>query len=69
VLERRAGAVRDFRDWTTEHVERLGSIENLCAAHTSVLLRDAGGPSIAERVSEAVRGLEGKLAAHERKYG
>lgn len=69
VLERRAGAVRDFRGWTTELVDRVRSVENLCAAHTSVLLRDAGGPPIAERVADAVRGLEGKLAAHERKYG
>jgi hypothetical protein len=69
VLEPRAGAVRDFREWTVELMARVRSVENLCAAHTSVLLRDAGGPSVADRVADAVRGLEGKLAAHERKYG
>ena len=70
VLEERAGAASDFRAWAQELVERLGSVENLCAAHTTTLLaRDVEGPSIAERVSAAARGLEGKLAAHEAKFG
>lgn len=69
VLEHRAGAAADFREWTRELVERARSVENLCAAHTSVLLRGEGGPSIAERIEGAVRGLEGKLAAHEKKFG
>jgi hypothetical protein len=69
VLERRAGAAEDFRAWTRELVERLGSVENLCAAHSAAWLAREDGASIASRVDEAVRGLEKKLDAHEQKHG
>jgi hypothetical protein len=70
VLEERAGAANDFRDWVKELVERLRSVENLCAAHTAVLLaRDVEGPSIADRVKQAARSLESKLAAHAARFG
>ena len=70
VLERRAGAAKDFRDWTRELAERVRSIDNLCTAHTSALVgRKSGGPSIAERIDDAIRKVEPKLTAHEQKFG
>ena len=70
VLERRAGAARDFRAWAAELVERSRGLENLCAAHTSALLaRHRAGPSIAERIESATHAVEKKLAAHERRFG
>jgi hypothetical protein len=70
VLERRAGAVTDFRAWTRELVERTRNMENLCAAHSGALLASKNdGASIGARVESAVRNVGGKLAAHERKYG
>jgi len=70
VLERRAGAVADFRAWARELVERTRDVQNLCAAHSTTLLAGKNdGASIGARVEAAVRGVEGKLAAHERKYG
>ena len=70
VLERRAGAAGEFRDWARQLVERCRDVENLCAAHTSTLLgRENRGESIAERVDAALRRVEGKLEAHERRHG
>jgi hypothetical protein len=70
VLERRAGAVSDFRAWTDELVAHSRDLENLCTAHLHVLsTREVGGPSIAERIEKAVRALDGKLASHERRFG
>lgn len=70
VLERRPGAVADFREWTRDLVERCRSMDNLCAAHSAVLLgRHHRGPPLAERVQAAVDAVSGKLAAHERKHG
>lgn len=70
VLERRAGAVADFRAWASELIELTRGVENLCAAHSTVMLAGKyDGPSIVSRVEAAVRGVEGILAAHQRKYG
>jgi hypothetical protein len=70
VLERRAGAVSDFRGWGRELVERTRDVQNLCAAHSTVLLAGKNeGASIGSRVEAAVKNVEGKLAAHERKFG
>ena len=69
VLQRRAGAARAFRDWVAELVERSNSIDNLCAAHASVLLgRRNTGPTIRARIEKAARRLERKLTAHEERY-
>ena len=70
VLERRAGAVADFRAWAEELVTRCQDVDNLCAAHSATLLAaDNQGPSIAERVRAAVGAVDGKLAKHERRFG
>lgn len=70
VLERRKGAVADFRAWASELVELTRDVKNLCAAHSTTLLAATNtGDSIVARVEAAVRDAEGKLAAHERTYG
>ncbi len=70
VLEHRAGAVADFRAWCRELVEQARDIQNLCAAHSTALLASTNdGASVGARVEAAVQRVEGKLAAHERKFG
>lgn len=69
-LEQRAGAVRDFRLWRDEFLERFHDIEHLCAAHSQVLANaTAQGLSIAKLLHEAFDKVEPTLRAHERKYG
>jgi hypothetical protein len=70
VLERRAGAAQDFREWANALADRWSDAENLCAAHTSALLAARNdGRSIRDRILAALEGVEGKLAAHERQFG
>jgi len=70
VLERRAGAVKDFRQWAAELIEQWGDAENLCAAHTATLLADRNtGPTIRDRLSRALAKVDSALVAHERKFG
>ena len=70
VLEPRAGAAEEFRGWARELVTRAKDLDNLCAAHTAVLLgRKNTGASIASRVEAAVQKAESTLVAHERKHG
>lgn len=68
-LERRPGAAEDFRRWAKEVAERWQDAENLCAAHTAVLMgaRDRG-PSIHARMLGALDKVEGTLKSHERKH-
>jgi hypothetical protein len=69
-LQRRAGAATDFREWARELAEQWRDAENLCAAHTSLLLaRDNRGLSIHERMDKALRRCGPKLRLHERRYG
>lgn len=69
-LERRPGACTDFRSWARELAERWRDAQNLCAAHTAVLTEERNrGPSIHLRILEALEKTEGKLRAHEKKYG
>jgi len=70
VLERRAGAAQDFRDWANELIERWRHADNLCAAHTANLLAaDNSGESIHARLLQALDKVESVLKAHEEKYG
>lgn len=70
VLEPRAGAAAAFRGWAQELIERSRDIGNLCAAHSATLLeRENRGPSISARIENAFSKVDGKLKAHERKYG
>lgn len=69
-LERRSGAVQDFRDWASELIESWQHAENLCAAHTAALLdRDNRGDSIHDRLLKALEKIGKTLAAHEKKFG
>jgi hypothetical protein len=69
-LEKRAGAVADFRAWAADLIDRWRDVENLCAAHTAPLLAsDNRGASIPERLQKALRKCEPKLRIHERRYG
>jgi hypothetical protein len=67
VLQRRPGAVAEFRAWAKELIDRASGIENLCAAHSSSLLhRDNQGESVARRMQDALAKVKGTLEAHER---
>ena len=69
VLEKRAGAAQDFRDWAEEISENWQSAENLCAAHTATLLAQDQQTSISDLIIEALGKVENTLKSHERKYG
>lgn len=70
VLQRRPGAVVEFRAWANELMELVADTKNLCAAHSASLLqRDNQGEPIAKRIQEALRRVEGTLKAHERAHG
>ena len=69
VLEKRAGAVYDFRQWANELVDNWQNAKHLCAAHTATLLTKDQQISIPERIIEALDKVEPKLEKHERKYG
>ncbi len=69
-LEKRVGAVKDFRDWATQLAEQWGDAENLCAAHSATLLgRENRSVSIANRILAALQKVDKTLQAHEKKFG
>ena len=69
-LERRAGAARDFRAWATQLAEQWGGAENLCAAHSAILLGSENqSASIANRILTALKKVENALQLHEKKFG
>jgi hypothetical protein len=70
VLEKREGAVQDFRDWAMEMAEQWQDAENLCAAHTTTLVgQDDDNASIYDRIIKALDKVQNTLNSHERKYG
>lgn len=70
VLEPRAGAAEDFRGWARELVERTRDVDNVCAAHSAVLLgRKYRGAPIPARIEAALEGVEGTLRSHEGRHG
>ena len=69
-LEKRAGAVEDFRNWATRLAEQWSDAENFCAAHSAALLGDENqSASIADRILAALKKVEKTLRRHERKFG
>ena len=70
VLERRPGAVADFRAWAQELIELCEGTSYLCTAHTRPLPPASGeGFDLAEEVRGALKKVEKILVAHERKHG
>ena len=69
VLEKRDGAVNDFRLWANQLADDWKNAENLCAAHNAALQTNEDDTSIRDRIIEALNKVEDKLASHERKYG
>ncbi len=70
VLERRPGAVREFRDWARQLIERCETVHNVCTAHAGAtdLLRQEPG-IVAEQVEAALERVESTLRSHEQRYG
>lgn len=70
VLEKRAGAVEDFRTWAAELIELCKQVEQVCPAHLKALpaSRQEGG-AIEERVQEALNKVDKVLAKHQAKFG
>ena len=68
VLEKRAGAAQDFREWVNEIANNWQDAENLCAAHTATLQAGGREPSIRERIIAALDKVESTLQAHEKKH-
>ena len=68
VLEKREGAVQDFREWLLALTEDWQSTENLCAAHTATLRTGKNDVSIHDRILKALDKVESKLQSHESKY-
>ena len=69
-LEKRAGAVKDFRAWVARLADQWSDAENLCAAHSAVLLgSENNSASIANRVLTALQKVEKTLQSHEKKFG
>ena len=69
-LERRAGAAKDFRAWVTRLADQWSDAENLCAAHSAVLLgSENDSASIADRILTALQKVEKTLQLHEKKFG
>lgn len=69
VLEERPGAVVDFRAWTDDLLALCADVDHVCAAHTRPLLVRDGETPVVERVRKALRAVESKLAAHEKRFG
>ena len=69
-LEKRAGAAKDFRTWAMGLAEQWSDAENLCAAHSTVLLGcENHSFSISSRILTALQKVERVLLAHERRFG
>ena len=68
-LQRRSGAAQEFKVWAKELTELWGDAENLCAAHTTPLLKENNkGASIKIRMQKALRNVKLILLAHKRWY-
>lgn len=69
-LEKRAGAAADFRAWAQALASGWKDAENLCAAHNRLFQPGkTGGLPLAQQIAAALARVEGKLAAHGRRYG
>lgn len=70
VLQKRAGAVDEFRAWAEGFIERCETVRHVCTAHASMAPVDADPPGgIAGRMRAALEKVEGVLSAHAKRYG
>lgn len=70
VLQRRPGAVAEFRAWAEDLIDRCAEVHHLCTAHGTKLPPPPGtGETVAGQVREAYAKIGKVLDAHERKYG
>jgi hypothetical protein len=69
-LEKREGAVSDFREWAVQLAEDWKDAENLCAAHSATLLGcENKGLPIAGEILSALDKVEKVLAKHQKQFG
>lgn len=69
-LEKREGAVADFREWAIQLAEDWKDAENLCAAHSATLLgSENNGLPIAGEILSALDKVSKTLDKHEKKFG
>ncbi len=69
-LERRAGAVADFRAWAQALAERCEQVDHIFTAHTRPLVPSGpDAPSVAARVRQALERVEKTLRAHDKRFG
>lgn len=67
VLQKRPGAVAEFRAWGADLVDLCRDVRHLCTAHIGPML--PAGEAVAEHVEKAFARVEGTLRAHEDRYG
>lgn len=69
-LQRRTDATQEFKAWAEQLTDHWGYAENLCAAHTTPLLKvNNKGASIKKRMQKALRNVNIILLLHKRWYG
>lgn len=70
VLERRPGAVADFRAWAEQLAVRCRSVDHIVTAHARPLPRlSSEGPGLEAPVRRALQRTELTLRLHERRWG
>lgn len=70
VLEKRFGAVTDFRDWAEGLIEQCADVDHLCTAHGRELPPPPqAGQSVRDQVRAAYEKIRKTLDAHQRTYG
>jgi hypothetical protein len=68
VLQRRPGAVAEFRAWGDELVAQCADVEQVCPAHVHLPPRQPPG-QVAQQVRQAFDAVEKTLAKHEAAHG
>jgi hypothetical protein len=69
-LEKRAGAVDEFRAWADELIKQWGDAERLCAAHAGVIMPEPGESApLRPRLRRALKGVALPLRLHHLRYG
>ena len=67
VLQKRAGAVREFRGWLNELTALAAEVKTICPAHMKALPPNDG--QLRRRLDSAIEKIDKVLDRHEQKYG